>query len=325
MGDTPVHPRPRYEIERIILSARDYETSFLVRRIGKLFEIFKYMLYRESIRTGEAGNQDISTTDVREWALQPFDKFFTNLAPDLAPPFEVTLRDYLFPDGFQLGLDVVDEKLHPRLIDPSNRHVSHGLELADGYLDDLKKWTTLYKDSEVLLSFENPEDGLFKRPGRVLIDNGQTSCFFKTCHFPSNLKTELASFKKIASANLDSHLNLCHLFGVVIDDDNAIHGLLLTYIDHDGQTLSYSYNPSPFNEQKWMNQLDATLKELHKAGIVWGDVKADNVLIDREDNAWVIDFGGDYTPGWVEDEMAGTIEGDLAGMAKIRKYIFQDE
>lgn len=31
---------------------------------------------------------------------------------------------------------------------------------------------------------------------------------------------------------------------------------------------------------------------LHGIGIVWGDGKAENVLIDINDNAWIIDFGG---------------------------------
>ncbi|TKW55962.1 hypothetical protein CTA1_5149 [Colletotrichum tanaceti] len=32
-------------------------------------------------------------------------------------------------------------------------------------------------------------------------------------------------------------------------------------------------------------------------GIIWGDVKAENVLIDSDDNAWIIDFRGNYTYG----------------------------
>ncbi|KAK1948708.1 hypothetical protein LY78DRAFT_39560, partial [Colletotrichum sublineola] len=54
-----------------------------------------------------------------------------------------------------------------------------------------------------------------------------------------------------------------------------------------------------------------------RKGIIWGDVKAENVLIDREDNAWIIDFGGSYTPGWVDKEKAGTLAGDAQGLAKI--------
>ena len=69
--------------------------------------------------------------------------------------------------------------------------------------------------------------------------------------------------------------------------------------------------------QRWASQIRETLAELHKAGIVWGDAKAENVLIDRENNAWVTDFGGGYTVGWVDAEKAGTVEGDLQGLERI--------
>lgn len=60
---------------------------------------------------------------------------------------------------------------------------------------------------------------------------------------------------------------------------------------------------------------------LHYQSIIWGDAKADNILIDTQDNAWIIDFGGSYTLGWVDAEKAGTIEGDMQGLAKIMDII----
>lgn len=110
-----------------------------------------------------------------------------------------------------------------------------------------------------------------------------------------------------------------------MDDDGFIVGLLLTYIDHGGRTLSTNVDPDyppASTRNRWIGQLDAALAELHKAGIVWGDVKAENVLVDREDNVWIIDFGGGYTQGWVDKQLAGTMDGDLAGMAKLREFIF---
>lgn len=66
--------------------------------------------------------------------------------------------------------------------------------------------------------------------------------------------------------------------------------------------------------------------ELHRVPapigpIVWGDVKTENVLIDRESNAWITDFGGGYTPGWVDERKAGTVEGGEEGLAKILDFI----
>lgn len=66
-----------------------------------------------------------------------------------------------------------------------------------------------------------------------------------------------------------------------------------------------------------------TLEWLHKANIIWGDVKAANVLIDVNENAWLIDFGGGYTRGWVEKNHMETIEGDLEGLSKIKDLLYQ--
>lgn len=49
------------------------------------------------------------------------------------------------------------------------------------------------------------------------------------------------------------------------------------------------------------------------------------MAIDRDDNAWITNFGGGYTEGWVDEDVAGTTEGDLAGMAKIRDFMFHPD
>jgi hypothetical protein len=46
-------------------------------------------------------------------------------------------------------------------------------------------------------------------------------------------------------------------------------------------------------------------------GVAWGDVKADNVLIDKNGDAVVIVFEGGFTYRWVDMTKAGTVEGDL--------------
>ncbi|KAF5971648.1 cocaine esterase [Fusarium bulbicola] len=69
--------------------------------------------------------------------------------------------------------------------------------------------------------------------------------------------------------------------------------------------------------ERWAQQVSDTVRQLHAAGIVWGDAKPDNVLVDQENNAWLIDFGGGYTNGWVSKELSGTVEGDLEGLKKM--------
>lgn len=45
------------------------------------------------------------------------------------------------------------------------------------------------------------------------------------------------------------------------------------------------------------------------------------MLVVINDDAWVIDFGGGYTEGWVENGSGGTITGDLQGLAKILEFL----
>jgi hypothetical protein len=44
-------------------------------------------------------------------------------------------------------------------------------------------------------------------------------------------------------------------------------------------------------------------------------------LIDKNDDAWIVDFGGSYTLGWVDKEKAGTLEGDMQGLTKIMEIL----
>jgi tRNA A-37 threonylcarbamoyl transferase component Bud32 len=74
--------------------------------------------------------------------------------------------------------------------------------------------------------------------------------------------------------------------------------------------------------EKWICQLNETIAALHKIGITWSDVKANNVLINSvTDDAWLIDFGGGGTDMWTEFKEVGKIEGDLATAHKLDDYL----
>ncbi len=59
----------------------------------------------------------------------------------------------------------------------------------------------------------------------------------------------------------------------------------------------------------------------YRHGIVWGDAKPDNIIIDMEDNAWILDFGGGGTPGWMDNDLMDTKEGDLYVVAKMKEEL----
>ncbi|KAI1812944.1 hypothetical protein GGS20DRAFT_508771 [Poronia punctata] len=80
---------------------------------------------------------------------------------------------------------------------------------------------------------------------------------------------------------------------------------------------------SKSRREKWARQIRETVRVLHdEIGITWGDGKAGNVLIHRDtDDAWIVDFGGGWTDGWVSRELSGTVEGDLVAVEKICEFL----
>jgi len=55
--------------------------------------------------------------------------------------------------------------------------------------------------------------------------------------------------------------------------------------------------------------------------VVWGDAKTSNVLIDEHGDAWILDFGGGNTVGWIPEELVGTKEGDFQALKMIFEFI----
>uniref|UniRef100_A0A0D2YEI5 Aminoglycoside phosphotransferase domain-containing protein n=2 Tax=Fusarium oxysporum TaxID=5507 RepID=A0A0D2YEI5_FUSOF len=129
---------------------------------------------------------------------------------------------------------------------------------------------------------------------------------------------ELDKYQSIRDAHLDESLLISQLIGLVRDQTGQAFGLLLNYIDCGHRILLCAAQPDTSRELRptWAQQL-------HAAGIVWGDAKPDNVLVDQKNDAWLIDFGGGYTNGWVSKELSGTVEGDLQALKKINEFLFQ--
>jgi len=113
-----------------------------------------------------------------------------------------------------------------------------------------------------------------------------------------------------------------------VKSHTGIIGILLGYIPHEHKSLLHllwmvkqgelpaAAVPSTL-KKKWAEQIKRTVAQLHDLGIVWGDIKTENVLIDDNYDAFVLDFGGGNTVGWVDKDKHGKVEGDMQGLAKI--------
>ncbi|KAG9252907.1 uncharacterized protein F5Z01DRAFT_689593 [Emericellopsis atlantica] len=73
--------------------------------------------------------------------------------------------------------------------------------------------------------------------------------------------------------------------------------------------------------QKWIRQIREVVHTLHAKEIIWGDGKASNVIIDEQDDVWLIDFGGGWTYSWVDEELVNTIEGDALAISKLSEFL----
>ena len=141
-----------------------------------------------------------------------------------------------------------------------------------------------------------------------------------------NLEQELDSLQKIARASLSASksIQFPRLLGYVKHAENRhIIGLLREWIPSDLHRLRDIDVPTIPRErrEKWAAQIRGTVNQLHEIGVVWGNGKINNVVIGNGDNAWLIDFEGGWTEGWVDEELADTMEGDEQAVRNIAKFL----
>jgi len=106
--------------------------------------------------------------------------------------------------------------------------------------------------------------------------------------------------------------------GIIVDEKNElIKGLLISYADQGALVdLIYDYKHTDQlgweRRERWARQIVEGLSEIHEAGFVQGDFTLSNIVIDRYDNAKIIDINRRGCPvGWEPPELAQLIESGL--------------
>lgn len=141
---------------------------------------------------------------------------------------------------------------------------------------------------------------------------------------------ELDSLLKISTCQVTGVLRVPRLLGLVqTPGDGRVIGVLEEYIPfrdtEELTSLGDIETPSSITKarrRKWASQVQETIHQLHQIGVTWGDGKARNVLIHGEtDDAYIVDFGGGWTDGWLDQELSGTVEGDELAVKKIREFL----
>ncbi|KAH6840908.1 hypothetical protein B0I37DRAFT_385496 [Chaetomium sp. MPI-CAGE-AT-0009] len=273
---------------------------------------------------GEQGDEPgrITLYDCFDWVVTPCLADFERLSP-APPPLEsaqLTLSHFLAVTSFECNLTAVDEVLAPGGIER--------VETDENYWpspSSTDAWTTSFPSfspAEVAVICNDPESPFDSNPTRVRI--GQQPLHFKESSDPDDIvaKKEVETYERIAGANLGADVRISRLYGVVRNESNQLVGLLLYFIEEDA-LLTSAVGPETTDalKDRWAQQIQDTIAGLHQAGITWGDAKPNNILIDVHGDAWIIDFGGGRTEGWIDSGKAGTVDGDLQALERILKFI----
>jgi len=118
-----------------------------------------------------------------------------------------------------------------------------------------------------------------------------------------------------ALCSLQDSKSVIKFEGIIVDETNQlIKGLLISYADN-GALVDMIYDFKPTGQlywerrEKWARQIVEGLSEIHEAGYVQGDFTLSNIVIDKNDDAKIIDINRRGCPvGWEPPELAKLIE-----------------
>ncbi|KAI9692972.1 MAG: hypothetical protein M1822_004967 [Bathelium mastoideum] len=113
--------------------------------------------------------------------------------------------------------------------------------------------------------------------------------------------------------SLSDSLNVIRLEGIVVSNDgNFVKGLVISVAER-GALVDLLYDEKgciPWaRRERWAHQVVRGLNEIHESGFVQGDFTLSNVVIDKYDDAKIIDINRRGCPvGWEPPELATLIE-----------------
>ncbi|KAB8220727.1 hypothetical protein BDV33DRAFT_190975 [Aspergillus novoparasiticus] len=207
-----------------------------------------------------------------------------------------TLHDWFYAKTLVLVLRARDGKLYV-------------CSSSSIYQQDFAPMVTLSHSSNITtLPDATDEENLLRRPKKVSRTRNR----------------EITSLIHLKSTNLSNTIRTPTLHELVKNPENhsSISGILLEYIPHHNKLADIDLDNTPVSIRvRWKDQLQSMTHSLHSAGIIWGDAKPDNVLVDVDDNLWIIDFGGGVTEGCVDGDKADSREGDLQALSKITEIL----
>lgn len=318
---------PHYEVVSFHFH-RVGDVAFVIMCRGKRFSIEMLdTLFEETPSIKETylrfflGGDGVVNEGLYWWALQPLLPILENLPP-LNKDYKAYLQDYIFPETFEYILSVVEDKLVPIQF-PQIQFTPPSFLGFHVHPENHSVWPS-FSPRKILICNNYREGPLTHPPSRVLV--GETTCFFKPC-WPRNWSItnhEINKYRQIRKANLAQWVRIPQFIGFLCEEvSKESYGLLLSYIDCRDMTLTRALKPSTPDKlrKRWADQISRTLEGLHEIEIWWESANSDNVLIDVNEDAWVVDLtcnwfreGGSWPP-------LGPIQEDLDGLARILEFL----
>lgn len=273
-----------------------------------------------------------------KWIVDPFLPQFRALAPQKPPRWRLTLQDRYICESFDCVCEAKDDVLVLGPITPcADQHESylHGDfdETNDSQLAPLDHRFRIFDPQDVRI-YGGARLMMDKRPRKVHADgqNYLYKCVDDVPNAVTNL--ELGRYAQIERANFAPELHISRLAGIVMDDRRDTHlrvlGLLLHYIDEERRLSFYLLRDATFSLQfdarlRIIAQLCEAVRALHAHDITWGDAHYDCVILDKDKNPWLVDFGSSLRErGYIHEMRRNTREGDLQGLGNIIELLLPE-
>ena len=185
----------------------------------------------------------------------------------------------------------------------------------------------LFQTSELVIDFHgrNSDFRFIVPPTRVHSLQKPDVCMaFKQFQDDKSFRREIHTLVQLRNHHDRETLFIPDILGIVVSDGMMV-GFLTAFVDYTctlGARRSGKLSDvTPDIRKQWKQQIDTAVCALHECGLTWGDVKPDNVLISKDLNAWVIDFGGGYSRPFTARTSSGTVLGDIEAVEKLKRDI----
>lgn len=332
------------EYQRLVQPILDHEDTQQVKRNDEYGDGSEEAEYRSpaSTKTSDSG-VDMSRPDddyvehkggfasegddakklMANWMLSPFANIFEEIAPESKAPKNPTLKDWYNCSTHFFSLQIEKDELVANPLEPNN-----DLEETMNNLEPRTKLPKYITNLDILrfspehlrVVTESDELNPF-HPSRVSTKDGDTY-FLKGIDAtqPDATKREIKILVEIEKKGIHEKINVPRIHGLVTSCHvpSEFIGFLLTDIPKPTPLIKLiDEDISQRKREKWAKEVERVTDILHENDIIWGDAKADNFVLDETEKLWIIDFGGNYTEGWVDAEKVETMEGDEQGIEKI--------